>query len=112
MEAYFNAWTNHRPDDAFALLADDLRFAGPTASYESAAAFRPALDGFAAMTRSAKVVELIVDGNHAALLYDCALPDPVGTLRIASFFTVDDGKITSYDTRFDATDLRLLLANR
>ncbi len=84
----------------------------PTASYDSAAAFRPALDGFAAMTRSARVVELIVNGNRAALLYDCTLPDPVGTLRIASFFTVDDGKITSYDTRFDATDLRGLLANR
>ena len=105
---YFTAWTTHRTDDAFELLASDLQFAGPTASYDSAEAFRPALDGFAKLTESARIVELIVDGNRAALLYDADLPDPVGRLRIASFFTVEDGKITAYDTRFDATELRKL----
>jgi ketosteroid isomerase-like protein len=112
VEGYFTAWTSGRTDEAFALLDPSLRFAGPTASYESAAAFRPALDGFAAMTSSARVVELIVDGDRAALLYDCELPQPVGVLRIASFFTVRGGKIAEYDTRFDATALRALLARR
>lgn len=97
VEGYFEAWTSHRPDHAFQFLAPHLRFAGPTATYESADEFRPALNGFAAMTRSARVVELIIDGNRAALLYDCDLPAPVGTLRIASFFTVEGGKITAYD---------------
>lgn len=109
VEGYFDAWTSHDPDRAFSYLAPDLKFAGPTAGYDSAAAFRPALEGFAAMTRAARVVELIVDGDRAALLYDCDLPDPVGTLRIASFFTVRECRITAYDTRFDATELRKLL---
>ena len=109
VEGYFRAWTNHDPGAAFEFLADDLKFAGPTAGYDSAGAFRPALNGFAAMTRSATVIELLVTGDRAALLYDCELPPPVGTLRIASFFTVKDGKITAYDTRFDATELRKLL---
>lgn len=109
VEGYFTAWTIHQPDEAFGFLAPDLKFAGPTASYETAAAFRPALNGFAAMTKWAKVVELLVDGDHAALLYDCELPAPVGVIRIASFFTVRDGKIAAYDTRFDATELRKLL---
>ena len=109
VEGYFNAWTTHRPDDAFAFLADDLKFAGPTAAYDSAEAFRPALNAFAAMTKRAKIVELLIGDERAALLYDCELPDPVGVLRIASFFTVRNGKIAAYDTRFDATDLRKLL---
>jgi hypothetical protein len=68
--------------------------------------------GFAAMTRGARVVELLVSGDRAAMLYDCDLPPPVGTLRIASFFRVEGGKIRSYDTRFDATELSRLLAQR
>ena len=110
VERYFSAWTANRVDDAYALLAPDLQFAGPTASYESAAAFRPALVGFAAMTKWARVVELLVDGDRAALLYDCELPEPAGVLRIASFFRVESGKIQMYDTRFDATELRKVLA--
>ena len=110
VEGYFHAWTNHDPGAAFGFLAADLQFGGPTASYDSAHAFRPALNGFAAMTKWAKVVELLIDGDRAALLYDCELPPPVGVLRIASFFTVKHGKIVAYDTRFDATELRKLLS--
>ena len=112
VEGYFAAWTTHRTADAYALLAEDLHFIGPTASYESAAAFRPALDGFAAMTKGARVVDLIVQGDRAALLYECDLPPPVGTLRIASFFRVEGGRIRHYETQFDATEIRKLLARK
>lgn len=112
VEDYFAGWTTRRTADAYALLAEDLHFVGPTASYDSAAAFRPALDGFAAMTKGARLVELIVQGDRAAMLYECDLPDPVGTLRIASFFRVEGGKIRTYETQFDATELRKLLARR
>jgi hypothetical protein len=110
VEAYFSAWTSKRTNDAFQLLAKNLEFAGPNASYSSAEAFRPALDNFAAMTRGARIIELLVDQDRAAMLYDCDLPEPVGTLRIASFFRVENGKIRTYDTRFDATQLRKLVA--
>jgi ketosteroid isomerase-like protein len=110
VQGYFDAWTTKRVDDAYALLAEDLAFAGPTATYASAAAFRPALAGFAAMTSGARVVELLVDGDRAAMLYDADLPTPVGTLRIASFFRVANGRIRWYETYFDATELRKLLA--
>ena len=110
VEGYFGAWTSNRVDDAFGFLAPDLHFAGPSASYESAEAFRPALVGFAKMTKAARIVELLVDGDRAALLYDCDLPPPVGTLRIASFFKVTGGKITWYETQFDATEFSKLIA--
>jgi ketosteroid isomerase-like protein len=108
--SYFTAWTSKDVDAAYALLADDLHFAGPSASYETKAEFHPGLVGFAKMTKSARVVELLVDGNRASMLYDCELPDPVGTIKIASFFRVENGKIRWYETQFDATEFRKLLA--
>jgi ketosteroid isomerase-like protein len=112
VQAYFDAWTHKKPDEAFALLAPDLEFAGPSAHYTSAEAFRPGLNAFAAMASGARVIELLVDVDRAAMLYDCDLPEPCGTLRIASFFRVRGGKIASYDTRFDATNFAKLLARR
>ena len=112
VEAYFAAWTSNAIGDAYALLAEELEFRGPTASYIGAAAFRPALVGFAAMTKGARIVELLVDGGRAAMLYECDLPEPVGTVRIASFFRVEQGKIRWYETQFDATELRKILPRR
>lgn len=100
---YFNAWTAKRPDEAFTFLADDLAFWGPTNSYTSAAQFRPGLNAFAAMTKRAQLAKLIVEDDWAAMYYDCELPDPIGTIKIASFFRVEGGKIRQYETMFDAT---------
>jgi len=101
--AYFNAWTAKRPDEAFTFLAEDLAFWGPTNSYGSAEQFRPALIAFAGMTRRAQLTKLVVEGDWAAMYYDCELPDPIGIIKIASFFRVEGGKIRQYETMFDAT---------
>ena len=112
VESYFAAWTTKDVRAAHALLAGDLEFSGPTASYQSADAFLPALVKFAEMTKWARIVDLVVEGDRAALLYDCELPQPVGKLRIASFFRVEKGKIRVYETLFDATELRQLQARQ
>ena len=103
---YFNAWTTNKTDEAYAFLADDLAFWGPTASYTSAAEFRPALIRFASMTTRAQISKLLVEGDWAAMYYDCELPAPIGTIKIASFFRVERGKIRQYETMFDATAFR------
>jgi hypothetical protein len=110
IRAYFDAWTHQRVDEAFALLAADLHFNGPGGSFNSAEAFRPGLQAFAAMTKGARERELIVEGDRAALLYDCDWPEPVGTFRLGSFFRVKSGKITHYDVWFDATKVLPFLA--
>jgi hypothetical protein len=110
VEGYFHAWTQKRPADAYALLAPDLEFSGPGATYTSAADFKPGLEAFAQMTKSAKLVELIVDGDRAAMLYDWEMP--LGVIRIASLFRVASGKIRWYDTRFDPTKLNELRAQK
>jgi hypothetical protein len=56
------------------------------------------------------MLELIVEGDRAAMLYDADLP--VGTVRIASFFRVANGKIATYETWFDASELRKILPKR
>jgi hypothetical protein len=110
VERYFNAWTTNDIETAFAQLAGDLEFRGPSAHYTSAESFRPGLVAFAKMTKAAQVIELLVQNEKAAMLYTCELPPPVGTLRIASFFRVQGGKIRWYETQFDATEFRALLA--
>ena len=108
VEGYFHAWTAKRAADAYALLAPDLEFSGPGASYRSAAELKPGLEAFAAMTKSARIIELMIDGDRAAMLYDWEMP--LGTVRIASFFRVAGGKIRWYDTRFDPAKLNELRA--
>ena len=100
---YFNAWTARKPDEAYTVLAADLAFWGPTASYSSAEQFRPALIGFAGMTKRAQLTKLLVEGDWVAMYYDCELPAPIGTIKIASFFRVEGRKIRQYETMFDAT---------
>ena len=107
---YFNAWTSKRAGDAYALLAPDLAFSGPGATYKSAAELKPGLEAFAQMTKSATLLELLVDGDRVAMLYDWEMP--LGTVRIASFFRVADGKIAWYDTRFDPAKLDQLRAQK
>src|ERR1700730_17898734 len=112
VESYFSAWTAGNVRAAHDLLGADLEFSGPTASYRSAEAFWPALVKFAEMTKGARIIDLVVEGDRAALLYDCELPQPIGTLKIASFFRVENGKIRTYETQFDATELRKLQARQ
>jgi hypothetical protein len=106
VSGYFDAWTSNKTDQAYAFLADNLAFRGPTASYASAEEFRPALIQFAAMTKRAEITKLLVEGDRAAMSYDCELPAPIGTIRIASFFRVERGRIQQYETMFDATAFR------
>jgi len=109
-ETFFAAWTRNDERAARALMADDLEYSGPLNAYRSADELLPPLMKFAAMLRGARLIELVVEGDRAALLYDCELPPPVGTLRSASFQRVENGKIRSYLQAFDATELRKLQA--
>lgn len=108
VEAFFAAWTARDERAARALMADDLRYEGPLNRYDTADALLGPLMRFAAGVRSATMIEVVVQGDRAALLYDCELGAPVGTFRAASFQRVSGGKITSYLQAFDATELRKL----
>src|SRR5579871_3569406 len=59
--AYFNAWTSHNIDEAYAQLADDVYVQGPTGGARNAVEFRPGLEAFAAMTKSAQIISFVVE---------------------------------------------------
>ncbi|MCI4318952.1 MAG: nuclear transport factor 2 family protein [Thermoplasmata archaeon] len=107
-ENFFAAWTSNKPAEARALMANDLEYSGPLNRYHRADDLLPPLMRFAAMLSGARIVELVVERNKAALMYDCELPPPVGTLRTASFQRIEGGKIREYLQAFDATELRRL----
>jgi len=104
VEQFFAAWTTGNAAAARALMADDMRYEGPLNTYDTADALHGPLMRFATLLRSATMIDVIVDGDRAALLYDCVLPN--GTLRSATFQRVANGKIVSYVQAFDPTLLR------
>jgi hypothetical protein len=56
-------------------------------------------------------MDLVVEGDRVAMVYDCELAPPVGVIKISSFFRVVAGKVSTYGTYFDATELRKLSAH-
>lgn len=110
VEAFFYACARNDVDTAYALLAPDMKFHGPAAHYTSAEQFRPALVGFCAITRAARLAEILIDGERAAILYDCDMVPPGGTSRIAAFYRVEHGKIRWYELCFDPAGVQRLLS--
>jgi hypothetical protein len=107
-EAFLTAWTRRDEAAARRLMADDIHYENMLHSYDSADTLLPALLRFAGMLNGAPLVASTVEGDRAALLYDCQLPAPVGILRTAWFMRIANGKVKSIFSAFDATELRKL----
>ena len=108
VERFFAAQVANDKDAMLALMADDLEYANVLNSYTSAAAFLGPLMGFNKLLRGITIVSCIVDGDRAAVLYDCDIPPPIGTLRTAWFVRVEGGKLRTIQSIFDATEIRKL----
>jgi hypothetical protein len=105
---YHDAWQRRDYQAAWQLLSDDLTVEVPVNAYDSKAAFAEA----ARRTRemAAAVTPLAEFGNHAeaVLLYDLMLP--IGDLRIAEYFRVSGGRITTITHIHDTAALRAAAA--
>jgi hypothetical protein len=109
IERYHGAWTRGDFATARACLADRLDFKGSIETFDNADAFVASLKGFQGMLRGVTLLTSIVDGNGAALLYDCDTATPAGVIRTAEFFTTDGTTIQSIRLVFDASELRKLM---
>lgn len=102
--AYHDAWKGRVYEQAWALLDEGLTVEVPINDYPTKSAFAEA----ARYTRemAATVTELGEFGGErdAVLIYDMLLP--VGNLRIAEVFSVDDGRITRIRHIHDTATLR------
>lgn len=111
IEGYTEAWTQGDLQRARSYLADDLRFEGSIFSFSNADDLIAALKGFPDMLERIDVRRRFFDDGGGALIYDCVTTGPVGVIRHAEFFEVEDGKITEIRLVFDATELRKFLGD-
>jgi ketosteroid isomerase-like protein len=104
---YYEAWQTKRGDFGDVPLADDFRFTGPVASFESA-------DGYRAMAREAgqavtsfAVRRQFVDGDTVCSIVDWEMAIPgVGPMTAAELLEVRDGVIVRGELIYDAEQLR------
>src|ERR687895_1895018 len=91
---YYDAWQNRAGDFSDVPLADDFRFTGPVASFDSADGYRAmAREAGPAVTRFA-VRHQFVDGNTVCSIVDWEMAVPgVGPMVAAEVLEVEDGVI-------------------
>ncbi|MDB4957178.1 MAG: hypothetical protein JWO36_4747 [Myxococcales bacterium] len=102
--AYHRAWSTRDHASAGPLLSDDLRVEVPINSYAGKADFLEAVRRTAEMTSTVELLAALGSDDEALLLYDMTLP--IGRLRVAEHFTVNDGRIQRIRQVHDTAALR------
>ena len=72
---YYDAWRNRRGDMSGVPLAEDFRFLGPVASFETAAGYREMARQAGQAVTSFEVRRQFVDGNTVCSIVDRRLGD-------------------------------------
>jgi hypothetical protein len=102
---YHDGWSNHRFNDAIALLADELRVEVPVNAYPTRESFAQALVAFGGMAERVELLSELSGDGEAMLLYDMSVTG-LGTLRIAEHFTVENGRIVRLRQIHDTVAIR------
>ena len=104
---YYDAWQNRHGDFTGVPLAEDFRFTGPVASFDSADGYR-AMAGEAGRTvTSFTVRRQFVDGDTVCSIIDWEMAIPgTGRMTSAELLEVRDGVIVRGELIYDAEDLR------
>ena len=108
---YYDAWGERHGDFSDVPLAEDFRFSGPVASFDSA-------DGYRAMAREAgqavtsfDVRRQFVDGNTVCSIIDWEMAIPgLDRMTAAELLEVEDGVIVRGELIYDAEALRRAMA--
>jgi len=108
---YYDAWRTRRGDMRDVPLAEDFRFVGPVASFDSADGYREmAAQAGAAVTRF-EVRRQFVDGNTVCSIVDWEMALPgLGRMTAAELLEVEDGAIVRGELIYDAQELRRVMA--
>jgi ketosteroid isomerase-like protein len=101
VERYFDAWTSKGFETARNLPHDDLSFTGPFEIVDRADALLQSLERISHVVTGAERRGVLAQGDEVAVIYD--LPTVrVELSPVAECHTVQDGKIASIQTFFDA----------
>ncbi len=108
---YYDAWQSKHGDFSEVPLADDFRFTGPVAGFDSAEGDRAMAREAGQAVTSFEVRRQFVDGNTVCSIIDweMAMPD-LGRMTSAELLEVVDGVIVRGELIYDAEPLRRVMA--
>ena len=108
---YYDAWRTRRGDMSGVPLADDFRFIGPVASFESAEGYREMARQAGQAVTSFEVRRQFVEGNTVCSIVDWEMAMPgLGRLTAAELLEVENGVIVRGELIYDAEALRRVMA--
>jgi hypothetical protein len=91
-EAYHKSWVNKNYEKAANYLADSIKFEMPINSYNSKREFIEALTFTGNAATDINLLTELGNETDAVLIYDFNF-EPIGTMRVAEHFKVENGKI-------------------
>jgi ketosteroid isomerase-like protein len=110
---YYDAWQNRGGDFTGVPLADDFRFVGPVASFDTAADYRAMAAEAGRMVTSFHVRRQFVDGDVVCSIIDWEMGIPgLGRMTSAELLEVQDGRIVRGELIYDAEALRRVMAEQ
>ena len=108
---YYDAWQNKRGDFSGVPLAEDFRFIGPVASFETAEGYRAMAREAGQAVTSFRVRRQFVDGNTVCSIIDWEMAMPgIGRMTAAELLVVENGTIVRGELIYDAEALRRVMA--
>jgi hypothetical protein len=108
---YYEAWRTRRGDMSGVPLADDFRFLGPVASFETADGYREMARQAGEAVTSFEVRRQFVDGNTVCSIVEWEMAMPgLGRMTAAELLEVEDGVIVRGELIYDAEALRRVMA--
>lgn len=102
VDAFRTAWEAKDFPTARGYLDDKLDFAGPIDRFDNADDYLQALTGLSQIVAGATTHHMFVDGDDVAVFYDLHTTTPAGTMPVAEWYHVRDGKISAVRVYFDA----------
>ena len=112
VELYYDAWRDRRGDMSGVPLADDFRFSGPVASFDTAEGYREMARQAGQAVTSFEVRRRFVDGGTVCSIVDWEMAMPgLGRMTAAELLEVQDGVIVRGELIYDAEGLRRAMAS-
>lgn len=105
---YHEALRTQDFDGARTLLRDDLRFAGPLESFDTADAYVAAIKKLWGIVASVDVRHVSASGDEVVAIYDMATSTPAGTQPVCEWYGVDGDTIAWIRAIFDSAPFAFL----
>jgi hypothetical protein len=109
--SYYDAWREHKGDMGAVPLADDFKFTGPVASFDSAAGYREMAAQAGQSVTSFEVRRQFIDGGTVCSIIDWEMASPgTGPMTSAELLEIEHGRIVRGELIYDAEPLRKAMA--